>query len=99
MAEVVEHFLKNLPADLAQLNDLVAKNDYRELRIAVHRLRGTCSTFHVPSLTAALKSLEEDCDNHNSHSLVSLHGNVANELVALATALQESLGLKGPSQS
>jgi signal transduction histidine kinase/DNA-binding NarL/FixJ family response regulator len=62
LAELVELFLADAPALLAEIEQAYALDDRRRLKTAVHRLRGQLEMFEVRDAAAIADRLERHCD-------------------------------------
>ena len=59
LAEAKAHFAAGLPAKVAELEELLARQAWEGLRRAAHKLRGSSGTYGFADVSAAAADIEE----------------------------------------
>ncbi len=59
LAEARVHFVAGIPAKIADLQALLSRGAWDDLRRAAHKLRGSTGTYGFMDLSAAAASIEE----------------------------------------
>ncbi len=69
---MLDSFLINTPTYLQDLNQLLTKKDYIELRACAHKFKGTVVIIGVESLKVLLETFEKASDSHDDNVLSDL---------------------------
>jgi CheY-like chemotaxis protein len=63
--KLVDQYTAELPADVDQLSDLLAKNDPTELAAMLHRIKGSGGNYGFPAITTLADLAEKDVLSEN----------------------------------
>jgi len=71
--EILQAFMKELPATKQSIQQSYANKDYTDLKNQLHRLHGACCYCGVPQLKQATKEFEALLKNDQNEQVVKEH--------------------------
>jgi CheY-like chemotaxis protein/HPt (histidine-containing phosphotransfer) domain-containing protein len=85
VCDMVNDFIEELPARLAEIHRLHDTSQWPELERAAHSLKGLCTLFGMPALTRIFLSIEDSAEGHDAPAVQTAVASLA-ENVPTATA-------------
>jgi CheY-like chemotaxis protein len=87
LREMADAFVEKLPEQLAGLHADLNREDFKSLRVAAHKMLGTCVFLKEPELIDALRKLEATIDGKQNDKIVPM----LNEVERLAHVAESRL--------
>ena len=64
-------YLADLPKQLEGIREILKTKDYAAIKEQAHRVKGTCATYRLDSISQTIAQLEDLAENRNSNAIVT----------------------------
>ncbi len=88
VAELIDLYLNDSPRRIAQMNEALAANDGKSLKVAVHTLKGSSSNLGAKALAQLCGAFEERVGKQDLEGAPDLIQEIADQYQALETILR-----------
>jgi HPt (histidine-containing phosphotransfer) domain-containing protein len=94
---LIELFAQSAPGNIADMKRALQESGAKNLSLAAHSLKGSCSNFGATALVELCAQIESAADDGNLHGLAELIAAAEKELGRLIEALKTHLKSKRAS--